>query len=143
MGSGAGAVRDTSTFQGFATTNALVKHIKKRLSERGIAVQVHRSKSTNSIYLRFDYGVLNSCRVADHQGKGYAFKYEIGSHINQHRVDYQIWNGRSTERMFYHSNQADKLVDDVLYKRSNLRAKYGKDNYDKFLEDGKKKEWKW
>lgn len=123
--------------------NALVKHIKKQLTEKGVAVQVHRSKSTQSIYLRFDYGVLNQCRVSDHQGKGYAFKYEIGKHINhRHNAD-KMWNGRVTNRQFYHPNQVDLLIDDVLYKRSNLRAKYGKENYEKFLEDGKKKEWKW
>ena len=43
-------------------------------------VIIHRydSYSTNSIYLKFDYGVANSLRISDHDGKKYLkYRYNI------------------------------------------------------------------
>lgn len=43
-------------------------------------VLIHRydAYSTNSVYLKFDYGVANSLRIADHAGKEYlSYRFNI------------------------------------------------------------------
>lgn len=45
-------------------------------------VLIHRydAYSTNSVYLKFDYGVANSLRIADHAGKEYlSYRFNDGA----------------------------------------------------------------
>ncbi|MBM7715323.1 hypothetical protein JOC94_002310 [Bacillus thermophilus] len=44
-------------------------YIIARLKKKGIVIQRYDSYSTNSIYLKLDYGVSNSVRISDHKGK--------------------------------------------------------------------------
>ena len=39
------------------------------LLEKGFIVQRYDSVTTNSIYLKLDYGMCNSIRISDHKGK--------------------------------------------------------------------------
>lgn len=51
-----------------AELNSLAERIISELKDK---VVIHRydAYSTNSIYLKFDYGVANSLRISDHPGK--------------------------------------------------------------------------
>lgn len=50
------------------TTDDVAAAVIKRLIGK---VVIHRldAYSTNSIYLKFDYGIVNSLRISDHEGK--------------------------------------------------------------------------
>ena len=47
----------------------LADYIAKRLISEGFTVQRYNAYTTNSIYLKLDYGVCNSIRISDHPGK--------------------------------------------------------------------------
>src|SRR5690242_18740705 len=47
----------------------LADRITRAVKARGISVQRYDAYTTNSVYLKFDYGVANSVRISDHNGK--------------------------------------------------------------------------
>ena len=49
--------------------NSLADYIANRLISEGFIVQRYNAYTTNSIYLKLDYGVCNSIRISDHPGK--------------------------------------------------------------------------
>lgn len=59
------------------TIRDLAAYVCDRLAGK---VLIHRydAYSTNSVYLKFDYGVANSLRIADHAGKEYlSYRFNI------------------------------------------------------------------
>ena len=59
------------------TIQDLAAYVCDRLAGK---VLIHRydAYSTNSVYLKFDYGVANSLRIADHAGKEYlSYRFNI------------------------------------------------------------------
>ena len=59
------------------TTDDVAAAVIKRLIGK---VVIHRldAYSTNSIYLKFDYGIVNSLRISDHEGKKHlSYRYNI------------------------------------------------------------------
>lgn len=59
------------------TIRDLAAYVCDRLAGK---VLIHRydAYSTNSVYLKFDYGVANSLRIADHAGKKHlAYRFNI------------------------------------------------------------------
>lgn len=55
-------------------TNYLIKEFKKE----GIIIQKYQSKTSLSVYLKLDYGVLNSIRISDHKGEKYLnYRYNV------------------------------------------------------------------
>lgn len=117
-------------------TKQIARAITEALEAKGVHVTTHPATSTSSIYLSFDGGLLKQARVADHKGKGYAYAYEIGSHIPQSRELQASWEARPFTRYHFPADGADDLVTQVLVLRSNLRAKYGKDWYERTREQG-------
>ena len=84
------------------TTDDVAAAVIKRLSGK---VVIHRldAYSTNSIYLKFDYGVVNSLRISDHEGKKYlSYRYNILRHINGY------------DRIFYPPSMLDRCCDEIL-----------------------------
>lgn len=110
----------------------IVNHITKRLRDKGVSVEVHPAVTTNSFYLTFDGGVLKKARVGDHKGKGYHYTYEIGKHVHPPYEVQMTFAGRSYTRHRYTDEQVEDLITEVLIMRSNLRAKYGKENYEAY-----------
>lgn len=87
-------------------------------------VIIHRydSFTTNSIYLKFDYGVANSLRISDHPGKQY-LKYRFNLMNRQAGTPhYQILR-EGLVMHFYPPEELDNLVQEIL------RAKQEKINY--------------
>lgn len=112
----------------------LVQHITKQLTDKGVDVAVQPAVTTNSFYLTFDGGVLKKARVGDHRGKGYHYTYEIGKHVKPPFEVKMTYEGREYTRYRFTDVQVEDLITQVLILRSNLRAKYGKENYEKFRE---------
>lgn len=112
------------------TNKQVVAEIKKRLTEAGVFVEVYNSISTNSVYMCFDKGVLKTARVGDHKGKPkYHYTYEIGSHIKEYSELKGEFLGNTFTRFKFPLDDIEGLVTEVLIRRSNLRAKYGRENY--------------
>ena len=60
------------------------KKIINYLSNLGISIHIYHAFSTNSIYIKLDYGVLGSIRISDHDGKErYKYKYNVRTDIKE------------------------------------------------------------
>lgn len=110
----------------------LVNHIAASLRAKGVVVEIQPAISTNSFYLTFDYGVLKKARVGDHRGKGYHYTFEIGAHVKPPYEVQATYEGSTYTRYRFTDAQVEDFIVQVLITRSNLRAKYGKENYEGF-----------
>lgn len=99
-------------------------------------VLIHRydAYSTNSVYLKFDYGVANSLRIADHAGKKHlAYRFNIILNLTEPKNDL---SGRFP-RNYYPPDMVDQVIEDILAGAEAKRARYR--NYEKVMESAKEK----
>lgn len=99
-------------------------------------VLIHRydAYSTNSVYLKFDYGVANSLRIADHAGKKHlAYRFNIILNLTEPKNDL---SGRFP-RNYYPPDMVDQVIEDILAGVEAKRARYR--DYDKTVKDAKAK----
>ena len=83
------------------------KKIINYLSNLGISIHIYHAFSTNSIYIKLDYGVLGSIRISDHDGKErYKYKYNVRTDIKEYYEE--------NNRKYYPSNKIENLICDIL-----------------------------
>jgi hypothetical protein len=105
----------------------------ERLKQEGVKLQFYKSITTSSIYIKLDYGVLNSIRISDHAGKRYLkYRYNL---IKGCMTPYYICDRYI--RYYYPLKQADRMIDDILKHRDEKLMKYGVVRYKKFMENNK------
>ena len=59
----------------------LATEVAQKLVEAGFVVHRYNAYSTQSVYLKLDYGVANSIRISDHKGKeklSYRYRAQTG-----------------------------------------------------------------
>ena len=105
--------------------NKIAEEIIEQLKGK---VVIHRydATSTNSIYLKFDYGVANSLRISDHCGK-YHLRYRFNILLDQTEPSYSI-ERNGCEMRFFPPNEIDALVAEILKSKEDKIAYYT--NYD-------------
>ena len=102
----------------------------KQLVEVGFVVQRYDAYSTNSIYLKLDYGVCNSIRISDHPGKKHLkYRYNIGPFITEYKYVRDKF-----PRFYYREDKIKNLVKKILEDRKEKLDKYGLCNYQKFMD---------
>lgn len=104
-----------------AELNGLAEQVISELKDK---VVIHRydAYSTNSIYLKFDYGVANSLRISDHPGKRH-LRYRFNLMAEQAGTPhYVIMNGEFPMN-FYPPEEIDRLIKDILDAKAK-KAKY-------------------
>lgn len=92
------------------TTDDVAAAVIKRMIGK---VVIHRldAYSTNSIYLKFDYGIVNSLRISDHEGeKHLSYRYNIL--LDQQVREVRHMNGY--DRIFYPPSMLDRCCDEIL-----------------------------
>lgn len=101
--------------------NALADQVIDRLKDH---VTIHRydSFSTNSIYLKFDYGVANSLRISDHPGKKH-LKYRFNLMSEQTEPHYTIMYEKFPMH-FYPPKEMDELIDAILQGKTEKENSY-------------------
>lgn len=104
--------------------------LQNKLLKNGFIVHRYDAYTTNSIYLKLDYGACNSIRISDHPGKKYLkYKYNvILNYNNPHwEKDKDFWRyycGTSNDRL---NEIVNIIVQDKITKKC-----YG--GYDKLVE---------
>ena len=98
-------------------------------------VIIHRydAFSTNSIYLKFDYGVANSLRISDHKGYkhlDYRFNIILG------RKTHDINKGREYTKEFFPAEDVDLVIKKILENKRSRQKKYR--DYNAVVEKAKK-----
>ena len=100
-------------------------------------VIIHRydSFSTNSIYLKFDYGVANSLRISDHDGKRHLkYRYNILESMSNMPVK-TTTTRNGFEMVFYSPAMINACCRDILAAKRDRMERYR--DYDAIIERAK------
>lgn len=115
---------------GTMKTDKLMYDILDKLDKKGFVLHYLRSYSTSSRYIKLDFGVSKSIRIADHKG------------IEKYKYTFNLMIGldKSYEedgRYYYCLNDLDKMIKDIVSYRKELLDKYGF-YYNQYMLDYKK-----
>lgn len=100
----------------------------KELKAKGFTIHRYDAYSTNSIYLKLDYGVCNSIRISDHKGKAY-LKYRYNVILNGNT---QLLNDKYP-RYYYNQNSIKGMINRIISDRSQKIERYGQVAYNNFM----------
>lgn len=108
----------------------LADNIIGHLKANGFILHVY--KGVNSIYIKCDYGVCNTIRVANHPGKKHLqYRYVIGPHINKIRT---ANNNHKYPTYEYPADKAFLLITAIIQQKRKLLDRYGEDGYRRLME---------
>lgn len=89
-------------------------------------VIIHRydAYSTNSIYLKFDYGVANSLRISDHDGKQHLrYRYNIVESMSDKSSKKECYR-RGLQMIFYSPAMVKACCRDILAAKAEKERQY-------------------
>lgn len=108
-------------------------YIIDKLKVQGIVIHRYNAYSTNSIYLKLDYGVCNSIRISDHSGKQHlSYRYNIGTDLTR---DTRVNNGYTQH--YYPMSEVDIMLDKIIEDRQSKITKYGIEKYKEYMKSNK------
>lgn len=99
-------------------------------------VIIHRydAYTTNSIYLKFDYGAANSLRISDHRGKKHlAYRFNINVDIDKPFSQ----KNRSYLQEFFPPTMVNNVIKKILENKAERQKRYK--DYDEVVESCKEK----
>ena len=109
----------------------IAKVLVQKLLDMGFTVHRYNAVTTNSIYLKLDYGVCCGIRIADHNGKK---KYHYRFNVVKGYCGDKIKNLIS---YFYTFEELPQLLNMVQKERESKIKKYGLENYKLYMEKEK------
>lgn len=102
--------------------------LASRFLAEGFTVHRYDAYSTDSVYLKLDYGLGNSIRISDHKGyKHLKYRFNIGTWVRQRRDE----QDGEYIRSYYPAEDMEALVADVLRNRYKKRRHLGERGYNK------------
>lgn len=105
--------------------DAIADFIAERLIEEGFTIQRYDACTTDSIYLKLDYGVCNSIRISSHAGKKHLkYRYNIGPHIDKFREIKDKY-----DRFYYPADKAEDMITKIMEDREIKLSRYGCESY--------------
>lgn len=109
----------------------IAKILIDELSKFQFVIHRYDAVTTNSIYLKLDFGVCCGIRIADHSGKKkYHYRFNIVKGYNGDKVIYS----KNLISYFYTFEQISQLIEDVIREKTMKIQKYGLNNYKKYME---------
>ena len=109
------------------TIKSIADSVIHTLSQAGFTIQRYDASTTDSIYLKLDYGVGNSIRISNHNGKKHLnYRYNV------------ILDGVTEDimskyiRHYYHPDDIDKMINLIMTERRMKIQQYGKFRYNEF-----------
>jgi hypothetical protein len=128
-----------------STADELIKQLKRS----GFIIQRYDSYSTNSVYLKLDYGVCNSIRISDHQGKKHlSYRYSfLTEGIPEHIPYYCDQTKEGWKRHYYQVDSIDtfmeQLKSDYLRKYNSLGPAGYRNQMIQYRNEGRTKKGFW
>lgn len=102
---------------------SLAQSISDKLKRYNIDTLIYHAKATDSVYVKLDYGALNTIRISDHTGYAtYAYRYNIDITDNTDTI-YTVLNNQY-ECIFFGTKAIDELINRILIKRAHLIKTY-------------------
>lgn len=112
----------------------ITKILVKELLKLGFVVHRYNSFTTNSIYLKLDFGVCCGIRIADHNGKKkYHYRFNLIKDYKGEKATYY----KSLISYFYTFNELEQLINDIQKEKQAKLQKYGVQNYKLYMEKEK------
>ena len=103
--------------------NTIAEEVIKRL-EGKVIIHRYDSYSTNSIYLKFDYGVANSLRISDHNGKKHLkYRYNILESLDGISSKKEI-HRKGFPMYFYSPKMINACCKDILSAKSEKEKQF-------------------
>lgn len=95
----------------FSTPQEVAEYVCRQL-EGKVIIHRYDAYSTNSIYLKFDYGIANSPRISDHPGKRHlAYRYNIDFFRKHYKIKY---SPPGYPRYYYPVSAVDRVIRNIL-----------------------------
>lgn len=117
------------------TINEAADYIIEQLGNEMI-IHRYNAVSSNSVYLKFDYGVANSLRISDHKGKrnlAYRFNLCVDIEIPYKRIEDDV------TRNFYPMGCIDMLIAQIRGSRKAKIEQYSQEQYDIMIQESMRK----
>jgi hypothetical protein len=106
----------------------------QKLKDMGFIVHRYNSVTTNSIYLKLDFGLCCGIRIADHNGKKkYHYRFNV---IKDFKGD-KIINFNNLVSYFFTFEELPQLLQKVQEEKQSKIQKYGINNYKLYMESEK------
>ena len=106
-------------------------YIQTKLLEKGFIIHRYNAYSTNSIYLKLDYGAMNSIRISDHKGYDHlSYKYNIDINYKGNGSWKKDTKGLWKFFTSTHKKSLDALIDIILADKLLKKTKY---NYEQLV----------
>jgi hypothetical protein len=95
------------------------KRIIQVLKREGVIIQRYDAYSSNSIYLKLDYGACHTIRISDHLGKKHLkYRYNLLSNLDEFKVK----KGPPVQ-YFHPMSDIDIMIGNILAYREALIAR--------------------
>ena len=104
----------------------LATEVAQKLVEAGFVVHRYNAYSTQSVYLKLDYGVANSIRISNHKGKEkLSYRYNIMVGEKKYREDLK----GKYPRYYYPAEKVDELLCRIDKERKMKVMSMGQERY--------------
>lgn len=110
----------------------MADEITEYVKKSDISVIRYNSKGSNSIYLKFDYGMAGTLRLSDHHtDKDLNYTFNVLSCISSPcKKSVTTQNGYACDQYYYPAYMYTNAAMDIVRFREFRRNKYGKSRYD-------------
>lgn len=124
----------------YLSTTEAANYLISELKKHNFSILRYNSFSTNSIYLKLDYGMANSIRISDHRGyKWLSYRYNVFP--PQFKLPRVYFDKKKYPRYNFSATPdcLDELIKIAVQDREEKIAKYGEDGYKYFMQKDKEK----
>lgn len=105
-----------------------------KLLDEGVHILRYDSYTSNSIYIKMDYGIAHSLRISDHTGKkSLAYRFNLLSNVKEREL--QLYDG--LERHYFPIHAIQDVVDRILEQREWKITVWGKARYRAAMEESR------
>lgn len=100
------------------------------LDQKGFILQYYVAHSTESCYIKLDYGISNSIRISNHKGKDkYPYRFNLMVDIDK--------SYEEDGRYYYSPQDYNKMISDIKKFKDEQLKKYGFKYYEYMLNNKK------
>ena len=112
------------------SSEEIVEKIISELKKLDFIIHRYNAKSTESIYLKLDYGVCCGIRISDHNGrKKYHYRFNV---YKDYKGD-KIIQRDNLISYFYTFDEIPELIEKVLEEKKDKIKRYGIDRYKLYM----------
>lgn len=106
----------------------IAEYIATKLLEQGFIIHRYDSYTTSSIYLKLDYGLMNSIRISDHKGKKHlSYRYNVESGVKVakwYKDDKGFWRYNCPTTKAEIDKLIAMLLENKFFKVAGLKGNY-------------------